>query len=304
VAQFNDPLLANSVTLGYLRDRDQNNGLLFNYSNSRHRLGLSIDYFYEEEEIFFNNQLIDKKEEHFAALELDYPYWIQGRWQSSVQLGARYEDEVFRDVETSPTASINLSYLEAYPIAYSPYHNFQLEVGYIGYDSGPSLRTNLSKSWNWGFSDKVELGSFIKGSYAEAQGNEFEIEDQAPINLPTDTSITDTFTSYSLSRDIDGLNRVHAVSTGLRLPLTLGFYFSKFPIALRRWAPFVRGQYFNYNFQQQNAPQGQKEFIEYSTGVDFELLFAHRFPFRISIQATDNDIDNRTNFLLLTRSSF
>ncbi len=124
-----------------------------------------------------------------------------------------------------------------------------------------------------------------------AQKNSIELENQRG-PLESDLGI-ERLASWSLTRAAE----VYNGRLGLVKALNSGYYFPRFPLSLRRFAPTFDVQYLHVKYAGNKPAQ---DIFELAAGLEFELLFIHNLPLRLNLQLVQARSDFHDTGLMIT----
>jgi hypothetical protein len=315
-ARFADPLQFNNVSFTYNHLEGDTNDMLLLYANRKHRLNWSIGGGLDQSAIFdgdsssSDSKVLARYETWLGLLELNYPLFVLP--QVSGTLNTRYSYEyddsddttVRLDREQSVLTYFELSRSRAYPIAYLPAAQDQFVLAHEALGDIPKWqgdRVNYGALVNFsrdlGFENYLSVGYHAVRS--DSPNGDIEIDQMSSSGLSTRLFTPTELTRYSEDTGIE-FKEAHKVSVGYQKAINFSYYFKRFPISLRRLAPFAVYQ----EFYTRNGTQKGLEtlFHEWAYGAEFELLLFHRTPIRIS--ATGVEMNKREGTAITTMVSF
>lgn len=277
-AELVDPLHYHKIGLGYSHDLDNSHNGLISYSYDRHLVNLSLLAAYQEP-IYVNSKgkVTDHQHERILGVGLDSdPFLIWRRWKASAGTTAFYENEDVIEKKTLVT-SAQLNYSRSYARSYNPDRYFNLLY--------KNRVSSELKSWkkddggNLGqISTVLNLGSqtFLNQSVNVASA------EQSSIRLRTLGSLTGQDLEVQRLYDRSLISsKVAAYRLGLLKAFHTPIYTTRFPIGLRRVAPF---------FESQMLWLYTRRIFEYQLGIQLESLLFQSFPLRVGVSVARDDM--------------
>jgi hypothetical protein len=301
---FEDPLQQNAFDATYLRNLYRTNAALVSYTNTRHRFSYSLGWLYKEDVLLgTNNTVVDHHYDNTGYFDLNFPVFVWRHWTGNLSFETAYDhidSYHFPGYYPIPErrnigffGSAQLNYLESYPLSYAPYQSLSVVVAdQLVADGDTWTKTdNPIAAHIQGSLDALDE-TFLSGGggTAFATNHDIIVDDAYSLHATpfTFTTLVPGFAARALE--------VKEANLGLQQVINQSLYFYKFPISLRRYAPFVRGQYFwlrdRINF---NPPD--LHFWLYQAGSEFELLIAHKFPVKVSVSYLASTLTRTTNGL-------
>lgn len=279
---FADPMMWNIAILGYGQTSSDEYEGFFAYSNHRHRLGWTLLGSYDRDLRDLAGLPDQAFEEITAVLTFDYPLFKSGRWSSTARLGPMYSrDTRYKTLnggEDRPglLGNLDLTYARVdYPLAFDYYRFFR-----IGYqhrtesDDRVRFKTNSINAVDATLSGDILWQTYLEvyGSWAVAESDSIDT-DLLDLDVTRAVGIPD-FTG-------DGeVKELREWSVQLKQAVDVSYYFPRFPLSLRRLAPFAKFMDF-YTIEE--GPDRLPDWNQrLRIGADFELLLFHIMPVRLS----------------------
>ena len=280
-AEFIDPLAYHALTLGYSHGLDNSHNGTATYRYTRHLVNLQLIAGYLEP-ITVNNdgKVIRHGHERVLGVGLiSTPFFQWRRWQSSASLTSYYENEDFVE-KKSLVSNLSLNYSRTYTRSYAPDRYFNL----LHKSKVSSALTSWKKDdiGNLGqLSTNVNLGD----QYFWSQSATVAAAEQSSI----DVNLLGTLTGQNLEiqRLYDSsfsTRKLAAYRTGFLKSFYTPIYTTRFPVGLRRTAPFINGQ-----MLWADRSRRERRIFEYQLGVQFETLIFQSFPLRVAASVARDD---------------
>jgi hypothetical protein len=186
-----------------------------------------------------------------------------------------------------------LTYNESYPLSYAPYQYFSLVFADQLLANGDTWTKtdNPIAAHIQGSLDALDETFVSAGGGSAFATNHNIIVDDAYSLHATPFTFTTLIPGYA-ARALE----VKEANFGLQQVINKSLYFYKFPISLRRFAPFAKAQYF-WLRDRVNFDPPDIHFWLYQAGSEFELLIAHKFPLKISASYLASTLTRTTNGL-------
>ena len=320
--EFNDPLQYNNVTGTYMMGWKHRQSAQLAYTNTRHIVNYSLGALYDEDLLISGTQnkyeVLDRHFNHTAYLDLLAPLFVWRRWTGGLLFETSYEhiagtqgDTIFYPGQRNLGffTDLKFNFLEKYEVSFAPYRTFGLTLAH-------KLVGNAD---HWKAASNVYAGQ-IQASQDLGLENIVSANGGVAFSTEHNIQIDDTFalhpTPFTFSTLIPGLANVvpgfatralaaQQATLAYQKVFNRGFYFKKFPLSLRRFAPFLKSQYFWYRERVSipfPSPRDQKFWL-YSVGVDFETLLVHKAPVRISLAYVGDTLSRTADGLLMGLST-
>lgn len=263
-----DPLTYNSTEFNYGYGSHYLQRGSVTYTNSKNRLAWSLGVGYREEGLLDDTdpddvKLLDKGVESYGLLGLTYPIHKKGRWSSRVSSQLLYDlTSSFGAGQTKEYAwitSIGLNKSIPSVIGWGPIENFDLNFTY-------SLTTDAPE-WK-----RPRHTYTLASSYSQNLGYETYLGFSA---LATRDDNSDASILSGPFVEEENLSEAATASLGLEKAINWSLYSDQIPLGLRRLALAGFVQYIY------GGPE--KSYGQSSAGLTFELLLAHRIPFRVGL---------------------
>ncbi len=286
-ANFTDPLEYNRLGLIYRLGPYQTTEGALIFSNSQTPVNFSLAYARTQSAIVrtSDNTVFERISDQQALVRASLPIYRKGYWDSNFSLDAGWlKDERFqRDPieRLQYGARLLLSRVRSQPLSYSPYRALATSIFYQ-YQTDPNglptdelLGGSLSLSGDLGKETFLSLG----GVWSEAKFDSFKLSHR-PL-LPDLSNHV-----FKLSEGDYDVKEVRGTRLRLTKVVNWSKYFSRFPISLRRLAPYAELNYFD--IREVSGELGKEKFWERAVGVEFEVLIAHLFLAQIPIEAVED----------------
>lgn len=323
--EFNDPLQYNNVTGTYMLGFKHRQSAQLAYTNTRHVLNYSLGALYDEDLLLGGTDQItiyDRHYNHTAYVDVAAPLFVWRRWTSSLLFETSYEHIAGTQGTTTYHpgirnlgffTAVKFNFLERYELSFAPYRQLGLTLAH----------KLVGSADRWKASDNI-LAAQLEGSLDLGSENIVSMNGGIAFATQHNIQIDDTFslhqTPFTFSTLIPGLATMtpgfatralaaEQVTLGYQKVINHGFYFTKFPLSLRRFAPFAKGQYFWYR-ERVSIPfpsERDKAFWMYMAGVDFDTLIAHKAPVKITFAYAGDTLKRTADgvvFGLSTQLSF
>lgn len=307
--RFSDAMQFHSLSLTYAHMEGDTHDAAIAYTNRFYKLNWTLAGTFDQSVIANDEGTADERilaryQTYSALFQLDYP--IYQAPQSGMDFTTRYEyeyddsnDTGFKlDREQSVLTYIDWYRSREFPISYesSLLDSFTLAHKAIG--DIPKWEGNRNKYaaqvsvmrdiWNQSF---VNAGYHIVKS--DSPNRDIEIDSISVTGLDVGFSDPTDLERYSSDSGIR-YQEAHQFTAGLKKAFLTPIYFTKFPLSLRRMAPFVTYNEF-YGKGNRDASL-QTLFHEVAYGAEFELLFIHKFAFRITAAGVDSSARKNSDF--------
>lgn len=280
-AHFTDPLEWNALNLTYIRDSSLRDNAIFSYSNRRYPLGFQFHYLYEEDAyLLFSEGAKTRLKEptNSAILNFDYPLFFQGRWSSTWYGQLLWEREDHPTIKTedhlAAKNSLSFDWAVNYPMAYQSFRFFNINVSHqteVNREPFKKIDDIYSVSTYGSYDIYDEL--YFTTSYAAGFSHNKNIRLDNSF-LPQ--AISDDYYSLGVSREFR-MNQIQIWEAELKKAINSSYYFDRFPLSLRRWAPFISARHYE---TKDSSSLLKRAFWEYEFGAEIELLLIHRIPIR------------------------
>lgn len=268
-AEFVDPLLYHSLLLGYAHGLDHSHNGAIIYRYARRLINTSLIAAYQEP-VSYNskNELQSHEHERTLGIGFDSTFWQWRRWQAFASVNFLYENKDLSE-EKSTVSNLLIAYSRNFSRSYASDRLFTL-----------FLKNKISSMLNtWTKDDSgslaqvstnVNLGSQIFWS----QKASFAVAEQSSIELTSLPSLAgqDVEIQRLYDRSLAS-NKAVAYRMGLLKAFDTPWYTTRFPLGLRRTAPFV-------DVQGLWLDQARRIF-EYQVGTQLETLVFQSFPMRL-----------------------
>lgn len=277
-AEFVDPLLYHAMTLGYSHGLDNSHNGAITYRYTRYLVNLLATAAYQEP-ITLNdkNEVIRHGHNRILGVGLQSTPWLQWRrWTSSAAVIGYYENQDYVE-KKSLVSTLNLNYMRTYPRSYAP--DRLLSLTYKNKVSSDLTSWTKDDSGNLGqLATNVNLGHQIfwsqTGSIASAE--------ESSVKLQATSSLTGNYLEVQRLYDYYLTTRkLSAYRTGFLKSFYTPIYTTRFPVGLRRTAPYVEGQMLWLD--------RSRKIFEYQAGLQFETLLFQRIPLRAAISYANDD---------------
>lgn len=301
---FSDPLDWNSVQLGYNRGTYFRDSAYFVYSNSRHQLGYQLAYIYDQDARTIGGRVTDYLYTNTALVGLNYPLFIRGRWSSRWSGQLRWENEDLygaQDRETyAARNTLSLDWGVFYPLAYEAFRAFNLTLQHQT-EALSSPFKKLDDIYSLSTSTQYDVGreTYLSLSYQASFSHAYNVYLDSG-QLPS--AINDDYYSRTVDREYR-FNRLQLWELGVKKAMNQSFYFARWPISLRRWAPFVNVRHYDLKGNR-SIPTA---YWEYEYGAEMELLLIHKAPVRAAFSfysADPEPLNSGWSFQLGTQIEF
>lgn len=287
-AEFSDPLQYHNISFTYFHDKGDTNSSSLFYANKKYFVNFDFGFIFEQDAVFADpeEKIVEARFNSYSGtFGIAVP--IYRRSQVDLTLLSRYtytyEDHIpkyDKDIEqehsllTQITTQRALNYSFAYDI-----HSYQgLTLGHeVLRDARHFKEQNVRYVGQVNLVEDLFWENYLSLGYhavlSEARQGDIEISDSV---LPEKSTIVKRFTEETSQQYV----QVNKVSAGYKKALNLSYYFSSFPISLRRLAPFAIYQEF-YGAKDRND-RLRTLFHEWFYGIEVEFLFVHKIPMRIT----------------------
>lgn len=286
---FTDPMMWNIAAFQYEYTAGPDHAAEFLYRNGRHRLGWQISGGYGSDSIKSPKKRSRRRDAGFAAFHLDYDLIRQGAWTSSLLVGPRWANDSLVDDRIQQIYGGEVYWQTVFArhfgISFDPTFLFYLNLHHR--TDLLATTSNKADSINDGeihLSGDIFRETYLgaSGSWARAEINSIRVN---YLKAPKADDTSELTVPMLLS---DGqASEVREWSVSLKQAINWGYYFTRFPISLRRLAPFVNlRDIYSREYRTRELPKWRQQF---SYGIEWELLFLNEIPFRIqSIYDTIN----------------
>ncbi len=280
-ANFNDPLLTQSVSVSGFKTNVDTSGYSALYKNSLYRWGWSVRYTNDPQlDVTLDGQLIKAYNNTLFEVQTKYPWLRKGHWKGDFLLDYSWlEDEFFSDYENTYEASLNLSHSIKYRLAHLPKHYYFTSIKYREVNLRPVYTLHLTTTHD------VYSQDYLTGqlSYAEADSSDIRISSTA-------SSLTD-FRLPSLGVPIK-TTAAYKAQLKLTKPLPWDFYFNKIPFGIKKVVPFISETLLAY--RKPNTKE-YTQINEHLLGLELTLLLAHKFELTLETLSGRSSYDNKLN---------
>lgn len=284
LANFSDPLDYNNLLLTSSYDESRGTkDITIAYLYTRYNLGLGLITGIEDKKPAILRQRQRKGSFITTEAVIFYPFIQKEQLKLDSQLSLIYSQE-YENNEIGYYTNFKFAHFEKYLLNYDPYFLYSTKLEFLKENIGNDYAIHLIASRNIGSEFYINLESnnfYSKNSYLEIYEDLYE----KPLFIASERY------AYYVN-EFSYLAR-HAAE--LKKSFQIELYSSWFPIGLRRIAPSIIFNY--YTFDQ------RRNFSDLGSSYDFELLFAHNYPFRVSIRHFYNSFENKNNLTLDIRSN-
>jgi hypothetical protein len=279
---FADPMMWNLAILGYRQTESDEYEVMIGYTNHRHRLGWTLLATYERDKIEFDALPDQSDEEITGLLALDYPLFKSGRWSSTLLAGPTYtRDSRYNNTAAGPNrpgilTNLDFTYSRVdYPLAFDQYRYFRLNYQHrTETDEYIDYKTDAINAVDMTISGDVYWQTFLElyGSWGVAENDSIDadlldLDVNRAINIPQ-------FTGDGEVKDL------REWSVQLKQAVDVSYYFPRFPLSLRRLAPFAKFRDIH------TVEEGLDVLPHWSRqlqlGAEFEMLLLHILPVRFT----------------------
>lgn len=314
--RFSDPLQNHQIglILGSGSFGEMTTGL--QYINSKNIINWDLFGIYERRAKVAENlsvssddpdrwEILDRYDTWLAAIGFNYLFYRRPQWSSSLKSHFIYENEdphiLVSDIDQKYTllTQYSLDYKISPALAYQTYKALSFNFDHEYIRSAP----------DWAYPRNI-FGAQLKGNYDIFRETYLSAKYQAartdgpyaivpfssgPGDFPFSTVTHVKHNSSYIDEDFFELRKA---SVNLTQAINWGYYFTRFPISLRRMALIAE---YNEYYGSTVAPSSQKAssvqtlFHEIGGGAEFELLFIHRFPVRTRLMHYTSNYNNETS---------
>lgn len=277
-ALFTDPLQWNILSFGYAWNNDPDHAGGFTYVHNRHRLGWLLSAQYSDDTV--------KKDtgdnSHYsgqAILAADYHLLKWRRWSSTLDIGPRWsigsDESRSNEQNYGAFADWNLVYhRQDYGLAYGPYRLFMLDYSHrTDWSTETGRKTDSVNGGNIQLSGDIYRQTYLsaRGSWAKSERDSIKVKylkAAEPLNFSVPLSLGD-----------GQAREVREWEVELLQAIDWSYYFPRFPVSLRRFAPFVSLRDVYTRESTKNDLPGWRQQVQY--GSEFELLILNNFGARV-----------------------
>ncbi len=285
---WTDPLFYSNVNLVFsLSDQLALNSLGFDYSPYSTHLSFAAS----NETHFYLN---DTRKLTTSSAQLGASNTLYEKKFHSITAGLSVESEKNELFQNDlATVKLNYQYLESYFLNYLPFAYFSIT---------PFLErsgSRLSQSYQMSGTKMILDDFYISGNFAQLDSEYYKLDADIGKKNPfkkgffTPVYLASFYTSKLTQSDFEIL---------CEIPISKYYY--RFPISLRRIAPFIG---FQRDYSDEFFYNTEIREISFATvGVETELLLFHSNPVRLRLLSTDITIQDRTttNFNVQFKSNF
>jgi hypothetical protein len=312
--RFSDPLQnhAVQVLLGSGSYNESNVGL--QYINMKNIVNWDVLAQYEKRSTLEESttsvddfKIIDNFDAWVAAAGINSVFYK--RPLSQIKLGShfiyQYEDPNlnlinYEDVDQkySLLTTLDYEYGASAPLAYSYSRYFKFEMAHELRRTAPNWvdPRNIYAGRATASLDifkKTYLTATFQDSYTDSPYAIVKLDD-SPDDTPYPSAVhVERYSNYFNTQYFE----VRKASAEILQAFNIGFYFTKFPLALRRFA--LIGVYNEFYGATAARTEPETLFHEYGGGADVELLLLHRFPLRLRYLNVKSSFDDDTNEIIM-----
>lgn len=298
-SSWTDPLEFHNIQLGVGRSSDETVSGMFSYTHSKWLIAWEIGYEHEgESTLGLNNQVLNRRADETGFLKLKLPLLARGHWQADFSAEGFYnENEGYKRakiIRTGAGGRAEISRSRAHPLSFDYYRNFTLGVfeEWMANENGGT--TNHLHGVDFNLSGDLGYETFLSTHMIWSKADQDSIR-IAPTQFEKFFYEVPRFTSGE-----EDANEVKTAGVTLKKVINGSHYFSRFPISLRRYAPFLQANY--YDTAENSKDQVKEFFWETAGGLELELLLLHKIPIHAPIMwFHDTKLD--ANYFQITFSS-
>lgn len=277
---FTDPLLWNALVARYSHFQQDETGALA-YVHQRYRLGWMLAVEHEDD---FREDLNGREHhrvETTALLGLQWAWARFGRWEGNLALSPLWtRDTLRREAEEENAGALGQIELiydrRDYGLAYDSYRHFALEFLHrTEMDKNLKAKTDSINGVNLTLSGDVFRQTYLTahGGWAVAEQDSVDVDYLDLRRLRTNVNVP-IFSGDGEAYD------VREWSVTLQQAIDQSWYASRFPLSLRRWAPFATLQEVYTRERGFNFLPDRRQDLQ--LGVELESLFFHKIPLRLT----------------------
>lgn len=293
--RFSDPLQYNNFSLSYAMLEGATNDVFFQYTNRKNRLNWTFAVGFDQSAIFDldtsdpDARVIARYETWEGALQLELPLLV--RPQSTLALTTRYnyeyddsDDNVVLDREQSVLSYLEWTRSRNYAVAFDSSEAHQLVIAHEAVGDIPKWRGDRNRyaalyNTSWDVFRETYLSAGYHAVRSDSPQGDIEIDRASASGLSTGLFKPTELERFSQDTSLE-YAEAHKAFGSLKQAINVSAYFKRFPVALRRFAPFVTYQ--EFYTRNKNESSLSTLFHEWAYGAEFELLLAHKFPVRFS----------------------
>lgn len=278
-AEFVDPLFYHVLTLGYAHGLDNSHNAATTYRYTRHLVNLNLIAGYQEPiTVNKDGKVTSHQHERVLGVGLSSaPLFQWRRWQTLAAVTGYYENEDILE-KKSLVSNLQLNYSRNYPRSYAP--DRYMNLHYKNKVSSALSSWKKDDAGNMGqLTTNINLGSQIFWS----QTGTVALAEQSSLKLNTVPSLTgqdievQRLYDYSLTT-----TKLSAYRMGFLKAFHTPIYTTRFPVGLRRMAPYVEAQMLWLD--------RSRKIFEYQVGTQFETLMFQSFPLRMTLSYANDDV--------------
>lgn len=307
--RFSDPMAFQSFNFGYVHLEGDTHDAIALYHNRFYKLNWTLAATFDQTAILQDagtedEIVLERYQTWRGIFQLEYPLFVLPQYSGGIVSRYKYELDqsndpaVKLDREQSVLTYLRFDHQRNYMVAYNSNAADRLVLAHeaIGglhhwgqtatrYAADTSVSRDIWKQ------DYLTAGYHVVVS--DGSNTNIEIDRQSVTGLSLDLYNPTELVRFSHNSNIE-YREARRLHLGYKKGVDLGMYFTKFPLSLRRFAPFAN--YFEYYGRVNRADTLHTLFHDWVYGVEFELLLLHKFPFRIIAADVESSTRRGTDF--------
>ncbi|MEQ1664661.1 MAG: hypothetical protein ABL927_04725, partial [Bdellovibrionales bacterium] len=300
--RFSDPLQNNSLKILVGNGKYGENQFGLVYNNTKHVVNWDAQAIYRRQAVVDTTVVnkpvvLDRYDSWLAATGFDYTFFKRSEWASSFSSHLVYENDTPKISVTdayqrfSLLSQILLDKIISPRLAYKSYQAINFEIANLN-----SRDINHWRELKNKFGTRLYVEQDIYHETNLTAGYSLVTTDSQTANLQLDSS-SDNFplpsavnlSSYTtfIDQNYFELRKLHL---DVSQTINWSYYFTKFPFSIRRFSVFTLFNEYYGALARREDPETL--FHEYGYGLNFELLFLHKFPVKMIIRNVKSNYKN------------
>ncbi len=306
--RFSDPMAFQSLNFGYVHLEGDTNDALLLYTNRFYKLNWALAATFDQSVILRDQGTADQTvlaryQTWKGILEFQYPILKKPQFSGDITSRYKYKyeqsnDPVRLDREQSVLTYLDFTHSRQYMLGYQANALDRLVIAHEAIGGVHQWGENKTKyaalaSVSRDFWHQDYFTAEYHAVVSDGSESNIEINHESSSGLSLSLFDPTDLVRFS-SEGSREYREARRLNLGYKKGVDFGIYFTKFPLSLRRFAPFAN--YYEYYGRRNGDDSLHTLFNDWVYGAEFELLLAHKFPFRLVFADVESSARKGSDF--------